>query len=291
VFGRILVFSPEAIEPLQFILEDGRLSSRTDLDTMVFFAWSPNGDSLVMTENSWAKTERNISRHQIVLFDVRRRNIRVLRATSQYRWSFNPEWSPSGRYVAVTRWFDSGEPIILWAFDENRPLDCVAADKSLCESGVWCVAFSPDERCLAALAYADHHSVLLLLDVPSLKLIKRAELSFTPTLLSWDGTNRTLVLAGSSDSGATALFDPNTGQLVTIPFDSSSSACCHPSQSIAAFASQHKITIGDLSQGANLSEQTLAAEEFINDMCWNVEGTILYAVSNLGRVYTYNSTS
>jgi WD40 repeat protein len=188
----------------------------------------------------------------------------------------------------VTRWFDAGEPIILWSFDDSQAVDCVVANESLWDGGIWCAAFSPDESCLAALAHAGSHSVFLLLDVPSLELIKRTELSSNPSQFSWHCDGRTLVLGGELESGVTESFDTDTGQLIKFPFDSTVSVCCHPNKSIAAFANNQRITVGDLSHGAILGQFDA---ESINHMCWNVDGTMLYAVSGSGHVYTYMSTS
>ncbi len=293
VFGRVLIFDPGSRDSLKFTLEDNRLTPRTDVVVSIsVLAWSPDGSMLVMAENSYAEGATEISRHQVVLFNVRTRDIHILRPASQYRWSYSPQWSGSGRYVAVGRCFDSGEPIILWSFDNNRAVDCWVADQSLCESIVWCAAFSPDERRLAALATAENsRSVLLILQVPSLKLIKRIELSFNPTSVNWQSDKKTLVLAGSLGSGATGSFDLDTEQLVILPFDSSEFTCCHPNKSIAAFANRERITIGDLSHGTILGDQALDADEIIHDMSWSADGTMVSAVSNLGRVYSHTLSS
>jgi len=286
VFGRVLIFDPESDEPLQFTLEDDRLTSRDDWQTVGTFSWSPDGNLLVMAENSYAEKDTSVSRHQIVLFNIRKRDIRVLRPTSLYSWSQRSAWSASGKHVAVTRWFNSGPAIMLWSFDDGCPVDCVAADESLWNDSTWCAAFSPDESCLAALGWADSHSVFLLFDVPSLRLIRRTALSFAPTYLSWHCDGRMLVLGGELDSGLTESFDPETAQLAKLPFDSTSSVCCHPYKSIAAFASSQRITVGDLSQGTILSQ--FDAPNSIEDMCWNADGTILYALSDFGRfIHSY----
>jgi WD40 repeat protein len=291
VFGKILVFEPESVEPLQFTLEDARLTPRSDWETIAFFAWSPDGNAVVMAENSYAEADTAISRHQVVLLNIRTLEVQILRPRTQYRWSHNPQWSRTGRYVAVTRWFDSGEPILLWSFENGRPQAGAAMDNNLWSNSVWCAAFAPDDRRIAALAWADSQSVLLILELDTLRLIKRADLPFAPTILSWHYDNRTLVLSGSLDSGETASFDLATERLVMLPFESSSGARCHPYRDVAAFASPGRITIGDLSQGTIVSDQTLAADETVNDICWSLDGSKVHAVSSQGRVYTFALTS
>jgi hypothetical protein len=240
-----------------------------------------------MAENSSTKTEPQEYRNQVVLLNLRTGEFRTLRPTTQYRWSLFSEWSNSGRYAAIGRAFDSAEPLILWSFDKGRAVDCKFAANSVCDSIVWRPAFSPDERYLAALCFdLPSRSILVIFEVPSLKLLKRVELTFCPTIVGWRSDQKSLLLAGGDSPALTGLFDLQSGEVLRLPFLSSSFAACNPVRAIAAFGTPLKMTIGDLSLGTILSDQPLDADESINDMSWNSDGNTLYAISNVGRAYT-----
>jgi WD40 repeat protein len=286
VFGQIKVFDPRCTDPLQFVLQGSDYRTDWEMHTACF-SWSPDGNFLLMAENSSTKNEPQQYRNQVVLLDLRTGEFRNLRPTTQYRWSLFSEWSNSGRYAAIGRAFDSAEPIILWSFDKGRAIDCKYAANNVCDSIVWRPAFSPDERFLAALCYEiPSRSILVIFEVPSLKLVKRFELNFGPTVINWRSDQKNLLLAGVDSSELTAVFDLEREEVLRLPFLSSYFAECNPVRPIAAFGTHLRMTIGDLALGTILSDQSLDADDSISDMSWSSDGNAFHAISMLGRAYT-----
>ncbi len=256
------------------------------------FAWRADGRYLGVITSEDSKPD------ELQVIDVKQR--KVLEPSHMLSGAGTLVWSQTGNYLAVTSWFSGeGSQLNLWAFERERlrhiaALRFESASENL--NGCGALAFADDEKTLtvwAEVGYeADNANVLVhgdelfVLDVPTLRILRRVGPPDTPFGLSCRAKQRELVM--NCTYGKTFLMNMETYGATPLPFQAGS-CCCHPEDdSLCAFAQRDKIFIGNLKSGAVTAEYPIVDDEIETlDMRWSSDGDRLYAASGFGQSYTY----
>ena len=193
------------------------------------FAWRPDGRYLVVV------TSEDGNPDELHVLDVKEQ--RVLNSPHVLPGDAGTlEWSPAGNYLAVTsRWFSGeGSQLNLWAFERER-LRHVAALRfeSASESlhGCGALAFANDEKTLTVRVEVGevnrlvHGDGLFILDVPTLRILRRVGPPDTPFGLSLRAKQREVVM--NCTYGKTFLMNMENYGARPLPFQAGG-CCCHP---------------------------------------------------------------
>jgi WD40 repeat protein len=211
---------------------------------------------------------------------------------------FTLEWSPRGSYLGACCMLQGqNADVDLWRFEEGqlRHTSGFRFD-SATEYLLGCraLAFSSDERTLLVVAEVGikaknvfaHWDELFVLDLPTLRLLRRLNPPATVCGLSWGEKQQQVVM--NCTYGKTFLVSVQDANVTPLPFIAGM-CCCHPTDvHLCAFADRGNLVVGDLEAGSIIAQHPLGEDEIDSlAMCWSNNGERLFAASGLGRSYTY----
>jgi WD40 repeat protein len=211
---------------------------------------------------------------------------------------FTLEWSPRGSYLGACCMLQGqNADVDLWRFEGGQLRHTSGFRfESATEYLLGCraLAFSSDERTLLVVAEVGikaknvfaHWDELFVLDLPTLRLLRRLNPPATVCGLSWGEKQQQVVM--NCTYGKTFLVSVQDANVTPLPFIAGM-CCCHPTDvHLCAFADRGNLVVGDLEAGAIIAQHPLGEDEIDSlAMCWSNNGERLFAASGLGRSYTY----
>ncbi|HVA71722.1 MAG TPA: WD40 repeat domain-containing protein [Candidatus Limnocylindrales bacterium] len=264
------------------------------------FAWSPGGRSLIAASGTW----------QPELHYIGARDGKLAGRFAPFRvFPAHLCWSDSGEYfvaaadgsedAALTLWMAGDSPEQFEPLCQLDRATFAAAFSDNDDSGdrghFWgfgATAFQPGDKSFATVLEFDgdwSDDSIVLVRPPALETIAKFDTSGHVTDLSWCSDARHLIFCAS---GQAYSLDSANGSTASLPF--AAELChCHPSLPVCAFynswlksSARGRIFVADLQRSTIIDE---CWAEGIASLRWSQDGHTLYAVSQDGAAYLFDS--
>jgi WD40 repeat protein len=282
----------------------GLAAPQSGTDSAARFAWSPDGRYLLA---GWKSQNA-----QIELFDLHAKTRsgsfgKFPRVPSDLAWSPSGDWvatSCGGKSPSLDLWRMQPQTEVYggaiaapvqeirvpdWLEDHSGAVDPESGEAGAF-SGYGRIAFSPDEKSLAAVVqiggeWAD--DMIVFLSTPDLRRKITFEVQGRVTDLTWsnDGTRLVYCSAGQSYG-----IDPVSAESTALPFGGEQCAW-HPHLPICLFFSswlrssaKGRLFLVDMNRISVFDEY---AAEGVLDLSWSEDGAKAYAITNDGLGYIY----